>query len=128
MTITTDTNSSIHSSINSTSASTEKCSLLGSKGFTNTCSNLSSQLTGVMIAATIMTSSSTLPPQLISIGSAVSNDLGIHPLRRTGRSSQDAIATFSAELQRRSKLLSREDSQLLRKVILSKSQPGIPRF
>ncbi|AVH66733.1 MULTISPECIES: hypothetical protein [unclassified Nostoc] len=113
---------------NSVSASTEKYSPSGSKVFVDAYNNLSFQLTGVMIAATIMTSASTLPSQPISIGSAVSTNLGVQSLRRTRRSSQDAIATFSTELQTRSKSLSREDAQLLRKVILSKSQPGIPRF
>lgn len=115
---------------NSVSASTEKYYLSGSgsKVVVDTYNNLSFQLTGVMLAATIMTSASTLPPQSISIGSAVSTDLGVQSFRRTKRSPQAAIATFSTELQRRSKSLSLEDAQLLRKVLLSKSQPGIPRF
>lgn len=124
MSIDTDTNLST----NSVSASTEKYALSGSKGIVNTYNNWSFQLTGAMVVATIMTSASTLPPQPISIGSAVSTDLALHSLRRTRRSSQAAITTFSTELQRRSKSLSREDAQILRKVIMSKSKPGIPRF
>lgn len=113
---------------NSVLASTEKYAFSGSKSLVDAQNNWSFQLTGMMVAATIMTSASTLPPQPISIGSAVSTDLGLHSIRRTTRSSQAAIATFSTELQRRSKSLSREDAQILRKIILSKSQPGIPRF
>lgn len=124
MSINTDTNLST----NSVSVSIEKPLLSGSRGFLDAYNNLSFQLTGVMVAATIMTSASTLLPQPISIGTAVSTDFGSHSFRKTRRSSQAAIATFSTELQRRSRSLSREDAQLLRKVILSKSQPGIPRF
>lgn len=124
MSINTDTNLGT----NSVSVSTEKPLLPESKGFLDGYNNLSFQLTGVMVAATIITSASTLPPQPISIGSAVSTDLSSHSFRKTRRSSQAAIATFRTELQRRSRSLSREDAQLLRKVILSKSQPGIPRF
>lgn len=122
MTINTDTNLIT----NSVLAPPEENLLSGSK-FAGVY-NLSFQLTGAMVAATIMTSASTLSPQPITIGSAVSTDPGVHSLRRTRRSSQTAITTFTTELQRRSKSLSREDALLLRKVILSKSQPGIPRF
>jgi hypothetical protein len=124
MSIDTGTNSTT----SSVSTSTKKYPLSGSNGFVDAYSSLSFQLTGVIVAATIMTSASTLPSQPISIGSAVLTDLGLHSLRKTKRSLRDAIATFSTELQRRSKSLSREDEKLLRKVILSKSQPGIPRF
>ena len=113
---------------NSVSASTKKYPLSASKSLVDVYSNFSFHLTGAMFAATVITSASTLPPQQISIGSAVLTDSGIHSLRKTRRSSQAAIAAFSTELQRKSKSLSREDAQLLRKVILSKSQPGIPRF
>jgi ABC-type molybdate transport system permease subunit len=84
-------------------------------------------LTGVMIATTIMTSASTvLPPENISSGSAVS--LEKFHTYRIKHSSQTAIATFTTELQRRSQSLSTADSQLFRKVILSKVKPGIPSF
>jgi hypothetical protein len=112
---------------NSVSAPQEENPLSGSK-LADVYNNLYFPLTGMMVAATIMTSASTLSPLPITIGSAVSTDLGIHSLRRTRRLSQAAITTFSTELQRRSKSLSQEDAILLRKVILSKSQPGIPRF
>lgn len=121
-----DANTNLSST--SISVSRERYSPSGGKGFAEAYSNLSFQLTGVMVAATFMTSASTLPLQPISVGSAASTDLGIHSFRKTKRSSQVAIATFSTELQRRSKSLSREDAQLLREIILSKSQPGIPRF
>lgn len=81
---------------------------------------------GVAVAATIITSSVTLPPQPVSTGSATT--LGIQSPRAIRLLSQSAITTFVAELQSKSKSLSSEDSQILRKVILSKSQPGIPRF
>ena len=81
---------------------------------------------GVAVVATIITSSVTLPPQPINASSATT--LGIQSPRTTRLLSQAAIATFVAELQSKSKSLSSEDSQILRKVILSKSQPGIPRF
>ena len=81
---------------------------------------------GIAVAATIITSSVTLPPQPISTSSATT--LGIQSPRATRLLSQSAITTFVAELQSKSKSLSSEDSQILRKVILSKSQPGIPRF
>jgi hypothetical protein len=81
---------------------------------------------GVAVVATIITSSVTLPPQPINASSATT--LGIQSPRTTRLLSQAAIATFIAELQSKSKSLSSEDSQILRKVILSKSQPGIPRF
>ncbi len=115
-------------STNSASASSEKYVPSGSKGLADAYNNLSFQLTGVIFAATIMTSASTLPTQSISIGSAVSTDIGAYSFRRTRRLSQTAITTFSTELQRKSMSLSHEDAQILRKVILSKSQPGIPRF
>ncbi|QSJ15949.1 hypothetical protein JYQ62_29825 [Nostoc sp. UHCC 0702] len=106
----------------------ERYPLSGNMLFKDAYNNLSFQLTGVMLATTIMTSASTIPPQPISVDSAVSTDSGIQSFLRTRRSSQAAIAAFSAELQRRSQSLSREDAQILRKVILSKSQPGVPRF
>jgi hypothetical protein len=81
---------------------------------------------GVAVVATIITSSVTLPPQPINASSATT--LGIQSPRTTRLLSQAAIAMFVAELQSKSKSLSSEDSQILRKVILSKSQPGIPRF
>lgn len=81
---------------------------------------------GVAVVATIITSSVTLPPQLITTSSATT--LGIQSPRASRLLSQSAITTFVAELQNRSKSLSSEDSQILRKIILSKSQPGIPRF
>ena len=81
---------------------------------------------GIAVAATIITSSVTLPPQPISTSSATT--LGIQSPLATRLLSQSAITTFVAELQSKSKSLSSEDSQILRKVILSKSQPGIPRF
>lgn len=80
----------------------------------------------IAVVATIITSSVTLPPQSISTSSATT--LGIQSHRSTRLLSQSAITTFVAELQSKSKSLSSEDSQILRKVILSKSQPGIPRF
>jgi len=124
MNINTDTSLSI----TSVSALTEKHSLSQSKDSVAASNNLHFQLTGVMLAATIMTSASTLPFQPTFNGSAVSIDVGVPSFRRTRRSSQAAIVTFSTELQRRSQSLSCEDSKLLRKVILSKAQPGIPRF
>ncbi len=81
---------------------------------------------GVAVVATIITSSVTLPPQPINASSATT--LGIQSPRATRLLSQAAIATFVKELQSKSKSLSSEDSQILRKVILSKSKPGIPRF
>ncbi|MDZ8083147.1 MAG: hypothetical protein RMX35_29290 [Nostoc sp. DcaGUA01] len=113
---------------NSISASTEKYLPSANRNSIDAYNYLSFQLTGMMVAATIMTSASTLPFQPISIGSAISTDIGVYSLRRTRRSSQAAITAFTTELQKRSQSLSPEDAQLLRKVILSKSQPGIPRF
>jgi hypothetical protein len=81
---------------------------------------------GVAVVATIITSSVTLPPQPINASSATT--LGIQSPRTTRLLSQAAIATFVKELQSKSKSLSSEDSQILRKVLLSKSKPGIPRF
>jgi hypothetical protein len=122
----------LSSNTSSSTTSTRKYPLsgdrAGDRALIDACNNLSSRLTGVVVAATIMTSASTLPPQPISIDSSASIDLGVHSLRRTRRSSQAAIAAFSIELQRRSSALSNKDAEILRKVILSKSQPGIPRF
>lgn len=80
----------------------------------------------VAFVATIITSSVTLPPQLVNSSSATT--LGIQSPLAARLLSQSAITTFVTELQNRSKSLSSEDSQILRKIILSKSQPGIPRF
>jgi hypothetical protein len=81
---------------------------------------------GVAVVATIITSSVTLPPQLVTSSSATT--LGIQSPLSARLLSQSAITNFVAELHNRSKSLSSEDSQILRKIILSKSQPGIPRF
>jgi len=115
------TNTEIDSITNSIYAPKEKYLLSGNI-------SLPFQLTGMVIAATIMTSASTLPPQTISIGSAVSTDLRANPIRKVKYLSQASIANFSVELQKRSRSLSQEDSQLLRKIMLSKSKLGIIRF
>jgi hypothetical protein len=83
---------------------------------------------GVIVAATI-TTSATLPNQPILVGSSVSSDLGLQVLGK-GRKypSQSDLAAFTTELKKRSKSLSADDAQLLRKMKLSKSQTGIPRF
>jgi hypothetical protein len=81
---------------------------------------------GVAVVATIITSSVTLPPQPVTSSSATT--LGIQYPIAARLLSQSAITTFVTELQNKSKSLSSEDSQILRKIILSKSQPGIPRF
>jgi hypothetical protein len=83
-------------------------------------------LIGVAVVATIITSSVTLPTQIVTSSSATT--LGIQSPLAARLLSQSAITNFVAELQNRSKSLSSEDSQILRKIILSKSQPGIPRF
>ena len=112
----------------SVTAATEKYPLSGNRLFVDAYNNSSFRLTGGMVATTIITSASTIPPQPISLDLAVLSDLGIHSFPRMRCSSQAAIAAFSTELQRRSKSLSYEDAQILRRVILSKSQPGVPRF
>lgn len=110
-----------------TSSATKDDLPFHSKGFVNR-NNLPLNLTGVLVAATITTSASTLPPQPILIGSAVSDVPVLYASRRARYSSQSAIAAFTEELKKKGKSLSSEDSQLLRKIILSKSKPGIPRF
>jgi hypothetical protein len=83
-------------------------------------------LISVAVVATIINSSVTLPTQIVTSSSATT--LGIQSPLAARLLSQSAITNFVAELQNRSKSLSSEDSQILRKIILSKSQPGIPRF
>ncbi len=80
----------------------------------------------IAVAATIITSSVTLPPQAFNPSSATT--LSIQSPHSERLQSQSAITTFVTELQNRSHSLSSEDAQILRGVILSKSKPGIPTF
>ncbi len=94
--------------------------------YTSSLYNKFPTIIGGAVVASMITSSVTLPFQPISNSSATT--LGIQSPRSTRLLSQAAITTFVTELQSKSKSLSSEDSQILRKVILSKSQPGLPRF
>lgn len=98
----------------------------GNKAYSSTFYHTLPAQISVAVAATIITSAVTLPPQPINPGSA--STLGIQSPHSAKLLSQSAITTFVTELQSQSKSLSFEDAQILRKVILSKSKPGIPRF
>lgn len=98
----------------------------GSKAYTSSFYHRLPTQISIAVAATIITSAVTLPPQPINPSSATT--LGIQSPHSERLLSQSAITTFVTELQSRSQSLSSEDAQILRKVILSKSKPGIPRF
>jgi hypothetical protein len=97
-----------------------------STSYTDNTYNFTTRL-GIAIAATMITSSVTLPNQPISFSSSARLP-GVQSSRSPKILLRSEIATFVSELQACSKPLSSEDSQTLRQVILSKSQPGIPRF
>ncbi|MBW4450752.1 MAG: hypothetical protein KME38_28985 [Spirirestis rafaelensis WJT71-NPBG6] len=87
-------------------------------------------LTPLVLAASVATSSATMPVSRLIFNSAVSveDNLQVRQNNQTKVSEQEAIAMFATELQRKSISLSAEDSKLWREIIASQSELGFPDF
>ncbi|MBE9260075.1 hypothetical protein [Dolichospermum sp. LEGE 00246] len=87
-------------------------------------------LTPLFLAATVATSSTTMPIRSLIFDSAVSveDNIQIPQIYQKTITKQEAIVMFTTKWQERSMSLSYEDSKLWKEILASQSEQGFPDF